>query len=294
MGKVSKSDALNAMSVAFEHGITHFDIARSYGFGRAEAVLGQFLRRRRAQASITTKFGVVPPELTWKHKLLMPVARRAIQVLPSLAKRAKQQSGVLLAERRFDVEYVGECLHESLRQLQTDYVDTYLWHEPVGLENAQAEGLSRFMEDAKRAGKVKQWGIACYHPKDLAWAISLQPDVVQVEGNVRTVRDLLGVKGEPIIYVTRPFCGGITADVKAEVQMQCPGILARVEALGFSTAEFMLAVSARLVEGNGAIVVAMYGKAHIIRNSCALAKVSASSELQNILNEYFDSFSMHK
>ena len=47
MGKVGRRQALDAMACAFELGVTHFDIARSYGFGDAEAVLGEFVRGRR-------------------------------------------------------------------------------------------------------------------------------------------------------------------------------------------------------------------------------------------------------
>ena len=172
MGKVGKGDAFNAMAVALEHGITHFDIARSYGFGRAEAVLGQFLKGRRDKVTVTTKFGVVPPRLSLKHKLIMPVARQAMQVLPALASRARKQSAVLLADRCFDVGYAQTCLHESLRQLQTDHVDVYLLHEPVSLTPDQRHALQRFMLEAKQAGKVSQWGIACYQPADLGWARS--------------------------------------------------------------------------------------------------------------------------
>jgi D-threo-aldose 1-dehydrogenase len=288
MGKVSKGDALSAMSLAFDQGITHFDIARSYGFGRAEAVLGQFLKGRRDKATITTKFGVVPPQLSLKHKLLMPVARQAMQVLPSLASRAKKQSAELLADRCFDVAYAQACLHESLSQLQTDHVDVYLLHEPVSLAADQQDALQRFMQEAKRAGKVRQWGIACYQPSDLAWTMSMQPDVVQVEGNVRTAHQLLGVADQASVYVTRPFCGGITHEVLSDLQAQCPGILPRVEALGFSVADFLLAVSARLAAGGGAVVAAMYDDNHIRINSGALAKTNQSSELQQLLDVYFN------
>jgi aryl-alcohol dehydrogenase-like predicted oxidoreductase len=46
---------------AFALGITHFDVARAYGFGRAEGILGKFLRGRRDQVTVATKLGLQPP-----------------------------------------------------------------------------------------------------------------------------------------------------------------------------------------------------------------------------------------
>ena len=55
MGRVGREESLRAMNVAWDAGITLFDTARSYGFGEAEAVLGEFLSGKREQAVIATK-----------------------------------------------------------------------------------------------------------------------------------------------------------------------------------------------------------------------------------------------
>jgi hypothetical protein len=44
------------MHRAWEAGITLFETARSYGFGRAEALLSEFLRGRRDQITVITKY----------------------------------------------------------------------------------------------------------------------------------------------------------------------------------------------------------------------------------------------
>ena len=55
------SEAVSMLERAFALGITHFDVARAYGFGRAEGILGKFLRGRRDQVTVATKLGLHPP-----------------------------------------------------------------------------------------------------------------------------------------------------------------------------------------------------------------------------------------
>jgi len=43
------------MNTAWDKGITLFDTARSYGFGEAEAVLGEFLQGSGDRAVVATK-----------------------------------------------------------------------------------------------------------------------------------------------------------------------------------------------------------------------------------------------
>lgn len=57
----SQREALAVLEHAFSLGIMHFDVARAYGFGRAEGILRDFLRQKRAAVTLTTKFGISPP-----------------------------------------------------------------------------------------------------------------------------------------------------------------------------------------------------------------------------------------
>ena len=68
-GACRTRQSLRAMGCAWDAGITLFDTARSYGFGDAEAVLGEFLRGKRDKAVIATKFGITPqnPGATETH-----------------------------------------------------------------------------------------------------------------------------------------------------------------------------------------------------------------------------------
>ena len=77
MGKMSEKSSTYALSYAFDVGITHFDIARSYGFGMAERALGEFIKNKRDKLTVTSKFGVVPPNISTFKKYLIPIIRSA-------------------------------------------------------------------------------------------------------------------------------------------------------------------------------------------------------------------------
>src|SRR5688572_29794314 len=57
-GRTSDDESLAAIRRARDLGVTFFDTADSYGFGRSESLLGIVLSRKRQDAVIATKAGV--------------------------------------------------------------------------------------------------------------------------------------------------------------------------------------------------------------------------------------------
>src|ERR1700761_2762894 len=89
MGRAGRRDSLKALFAALDAGITFFDTARSYGYGRSEALLGEVLKGRRDSVVVCTKFGILPANRrTWKQAM-KPAARTAIQLFPRLRKFAR-------------------------------------------------------------------------------------------------------------------------------------------------------------------------------------------------------------
>lgn len=288
MGKVSKQEGLRAMHMAHEQGIRHFDIARSYGFGRAESVLGEFMRGRRDQVSVTTKFGVVPPNLSWKTKALMPVARFVAEQVPAVANRLRKRSGEVLAQKRFDIPYAQACLEHSLRELGTDHIDVYLLHEPPKLPEAQQHDLAGFMQGMVQAGKVRHWGVACQHLEDLQWARTMQADVLQVEGHLMNAHALMAHElGTEVSWLlTRPFCGGLTPAVQAHTEAVLPGTLHALQQLGLTLGDFALAVAMRLAGAHGSVIGAMYTPRHIQQNARAMQHAQTNLDLQKLVDQW--------
>lgn len=76
-------------------------------------------------------------------------------------------------------------IEESLRRLQTDYIDLLLVHQPFG----DYYGTYRAMEEAYRAGKLRAIGISNFLVDrflDLAHFVEIPPAVNQVETHVFT------------------------------------------------------------------------------------------------------------
>lgn len=74
-------------------------------------------------------------------------------------------------------------IDESLRKLQSDYIDLLLIHQPFG----DYYGTYRAMEEAYRAGKVRAIGVSNFYPDrfiDLAEFCEIKPMVNQVETHV--------------------------------------------------------------------------------------------------------------
>ena len=82
LGRSGRSESLRALAAAWEEGIRFFDTARSYGYGESEALLGEFLRGRREQAVIATKFGILAARQSAWKQAAKAVARKIIAVAP--------------------------------------------------------------------------------------------------------------------------------------------------------------------------------------------------------------------
>src|ERR1035438_8960391 len=77
MGATTLRESLGLLEAAFDAGIRHFDTAPSYGSGQSEGCLGEFLSRHRNTVTITTKYGIAPPE----HPGLITVALGLVRPL---------------------------------------------------------------------------------------------------------------------------------------------------------------------------------------------------------------------
>ncbi|MBO5319222.1 MAG: aldo/keto reductase [Ruminococcus sp.] len=80
-------------------------------------------------------------------------------------------------------EKAKASIEESLRKLQTDYIDLLLIHQPFG----DYYGTYRAMEEAYKSGKVKAIGVSNFYPDrfiDINHFAEIKPAVDQVETHV--------------------------------------------------------------------------------------------------------------
>jgi D-threo-aldose 1-dehydrogenase len=195
---VGEKKALHLLGTAFDAGVRHFDVARSYGYGESEGRLGTFVKSRRAQVTITTKFGIEPPRRTNALRFAMQAGRRLVQFVPAARGFLHRRAQGLVKGGAFSVKDARTNLETSLRELGTDYIDFYLLHEYAVSENSPDE-LVAFLTDAVKAGKIRYFGLGT-EIENILRAAGSQPElcsIVQFENSVlrRNVEKL--PRGEP-------------------------------------------------------------------------------------------------
>jgi L-galactose dehydrogenase len=130
-GNVDPSDAIRAVHLAVDSGINFFDSSPYYGITLAETRLGQALVGRRNRVVLATKCG-----------------RYGFDEFDFSAKR------------------VTASIDESLRRLQTDYIDLFQAHDVEfgDVEQIIHETLPA-LRKLQQQGKVRYIGITGYPPK---------------------------------------------------------------------------------------------------------------------------------
>jgi choline dehydrogenase-like flavoprotein/diketogulonate reductase-like aldo/keto reductase len=152
---LDRAKSLRLLDAAYDAGIRYFDTARLYGQGKCEELLGEFLRKH-PDALVGTKFGLEPPHHL--QRAASAVGRR----IPSFAKVAAHWRGT--GKVRFDTATARASLERSLRALGREEVELFLLHEPERKELVH-DDLLRFLEDARAAGKIGNFGIGGEHSR---------------------------------------------------------------------------------------------------------------------------------
>jgi aryl-alcohol dehydrogenase-like predicted oxidoreductase len=134
-GETSDDDAVTLLREALELGITTFDAADTYGNGRSEEQLAQAFGTQRERVVYATKFGY-----DWYQ-------------------HAGERKGQNEIAQDFSLQFVRYALEQSLRRLNTEYIDVYQMHN-ARLEQVQDGALVALLQQFKAEGKIRTWGIA--------------------------------------------------------------------------------------------------------------------------------------
>jgi aryl-alcohol dehydrogenase-like predicted oxidoreductase len=127
-GEVDDDESIQAVHAAFDQGVTFFDTANVYGAGHSERVLARAFEGIRSKVVIATKFSALFDEATRK-------------VIGS----DKSPAGI------------RKACEESLRRLNTDYIDLYQFHDN-GFPADKAEPVRETLEDLVKQGKIRAYG----------------------------------------------------------------------------------------------------------------------------------------
>lgn len=146
------------LAAAYESGLTHFDVAPSYGLGAAEQFVGRFLREVNGHdITLTTKAGIARPDAKFSWMLrAQSIVRPMLGLMPSVRRsignRARQSS----MRGKFSKADLEASLHESLRFLGRDHIDIFLMHE-LRAEDISDE-LLEFLGRVRQEGKIGTYG----------------------------------------------------------------------------------------------------------------------------------------
>lgn len=185
LSSAGKKKGLHLLESAFDAGVRHFDVARYYGYGESEGLLGAFAKPRRAEITITTKFGIEPPRRTNALRLAMQTGRRLVRVVPAARSLLQRRAQGLITGGRFTVKDAQAGLETSLRELGTDYIDFFLLHDYSASEKSGDE-LVAFLTEAIKAGKIRYFGLGT-GIENILRALECQPElcsIVQFENSV--------------------------------------------------------------------------------------------------------------
>jgi aryl-alcohol dehydrogenase-like predicted oxidoreductase len=127
-GEVDDQESIRAIHAALDRGVDFFDTANVYGAGHSERVLGRAIASRRAQVVIATKFNSVFDETT------------------------RQVTGSDASP-----EGIRQACDESLRRLNTDYIDLYQFHDN-GYPAEKAAPVRDTLEKLVEEGKIRAYG----------------------------------------------------------------------------------------------------------------------------------------
>ena len=128
--------AKDAIHASIDSGINTFDTAPIYGFGHSETILGKALRGKRHETIIMTKVG-----LRWQAQEGAPDFDNGNRIYRNLRPDSIQ----------LEVE-------QSLRRLQTDYIDLLQCHWPD--PQTEVEETMEALADLVKQGKVRAIGVS--------------------------------------------------------------------------------------------------------------------------------------
>ena len=157
----SLKEVLQLLDLAFDYGVRHFDTAPLYGQGYSEVIYGKFLKDKRQQITLTTKFGLGEDNETEKIpvNLILPV-NYLVKSIKKKLKKSNQENNQIYSDsqyRKIEKSSIQKSFEKSLKRLKTDYVDYYLLHE--GLPSFLTEEAWAYLLQLKKENTVRNIGM---------------------------------------------------------------------------------------------------------------------------------------
>ena len=140
-GKIEEAQGINLLRQAFDLGINFFDTGDTYGEGYGEEILAKGLKQQRHDIVIGTKFG---------YDFYTHVVREGHRERP----------------QRWTPGFIRYACEQSLRRLDTDYIDLYQLHNPK-LDAIENDEVFDTLDELVKEGKILHYGFAI--GPDIGW-----------------------------------------------------------------------------------------------------------------------------
>lgn len=135
-GQFTDEEAVHLLQKAHqEYGITFFDAADTYGNGRSEELLAKAFAGCRDQVVIGSKFAY------------------------DIYDNPEQRTGQRELPQKTTPEYIRFAVEESLKRLQTDYLDLYQVHN-AKMDHIEDDDIFETLDALKAEGKIRYNGLA--------------------------------------------------------------------------------------------------------------------------------------
>jgi len=155
---MEKDSSLRLLNRAYELGINFFDTADVYRFGNSEKIIGEAFKNKRTEVIIATKVGYnQPPFIARPAKLLMPISIQ--KQLQKILKNFRKKHKTSFFSRDFSPEFINKAINQSLKRLNTDYIDLYQLHNPPP-EVIEHGEVFNTLDNLKKEGKIRFYGVS--------------------------------------------------------------------------------------------------------------------------------------
>ncbi len=140
-GRITEEDSIKLVHKALDLGINLFDTADQYSSGENEVVVGKALKGHRNDVVLSSKFGY--DFYTFK-------ARIRHQEKP----------------QNFEPDFIRYACEQSLRRLNTDWIDIYQLHNPR-INVIERDDVFDTLDKLRQEGKIRHYGVAL--GPDIGW-----------------------------------------------------------------------------------------------------------------------------
>lgn len=157
-GGTDDGEALKAMRTGLEHGASSIDTAPVYGLGHSEKMVGRLIKEvGRDKVEVLTKFG-----WNWKMPSGDSIMKGSSPGEPEMDIYSNASKEGILME-----------VEDSLRRLNTDYIDLYQIHRPD--PNTPMEEVMETLLKLREQGKIRAAGVSNCTVDQMKAAESVMP-----------------------------------------------------------------------------------------------------------------------